>query len=210
VDPAKKIVSDGYDRVHQRYLELVASMGMQVREKYLTRIRGELPQGARLLELGCGTGVPMTRALARSYQVTGLEISAKQVVLARQSVPAASFIRGDMTRLGFATRSFDAAVSFYAITHVPRDEHMSVLAEVHRVLRPGGLLVITMGAGDSPDMVEADWLGAPMFFSHFDGATNEALVARAGFEIASAEDEWEAEEGTPVCFHWIVAKKVSR
>ena len=75
------------------------------------------------------------------------------------------------------------------------------------MLRPGGMLVATMGAGDSPDSVEQDWLGTPMFFSHFDGEKNVALVTNAGFDIISAEDEHEQEYDRPVCFRWIIARK---
>jgi hypothetical protein len=50
-------------------------------------------------------------------------------------------------------------------------------------LRPGGLLMATMGASDSPDIVEPDWLGVPMFFSHFDADTNREMVRRAGLDV---------------------------
>jgi hypothetical protein len=63
-----------------------------------------------------------------------------------------------------------------------------------------------MGSADNPDGIDEDWLGAPMFFSHFDGDRNGALVREAGFEIVSAEDERELEYGVPVSFRWVVAR----
>ncbi|MFN2164629.1 MAG: class I SAM-dependent methyltransferase, partial [Anaerolineae bacterium] len=203
----KRIFAEGYDRITRRYLALVKSMDPTVRQKYLAVLDAALTDRARVLELGCGAGVPITEHLARRYRVIGLDLSPGQLDIARRCVAAAEFVRGDMAALAFAGASFDAVVAFYAIIHVPRYEHSQVLAEACRVLRPGGLLVMTAGAGDSADMIEEDWLGAPMFFSHFDGQTTERLVSRAGFEIIESRDERELEYGVPVWFRWIVARK---
>jgi ubiquinone/menaquinone biosynthesis C-methylase UbiE len=206
MDKRKQIVALGYDVVNQNYLDLIESMGPVVRKKYLDLIVEYLPKGSRVLELGCGAGVPMTCHLARYFTVVGVDISREQLAIARTNVPAADFVLADMTKLSFPEETFDAVAAFYCITHVPRDEHRGLLDNIHRILKPGGLFVATMGAGDLPDSIE-DWLGAPMFFSHFDGETNKELVEKAGFKIISAEDEWECEYGRPVCFRWFVARK---
>jgi len=204
-DDPKTIVAAGYDRITANYLRLVESGGPAVRDRYLRVLHERLPHGARLLELGCGAGVPMTRALTAAFDVTAIDISANQIALARANAPRARLARADMTRLPVADTTFDALAAFYSTTHVPRAQHRALLAEIHRVLRPGALVVLTMGARDNPDDVEADWLGAPMFFSHFDGDTNTALVRAAGFTIVSSIDETELEFGNPVSFRWIVA-----
>jgi SAM-dependent methyltransferase len=182
-------------------------MPQNVREKYLNIVVEQLPEGALILELGCGAGTPMTKRLARDFKVIGLDISKGQLAQAVQNAPEADFIRADMTRLPFPEGKFDAVVAFYCITHVPRDEHIGLLRNIHRMLKPGGLLVVTMGSGDTPGYIESDWLGAPMFFSHYDGETNVKLVEEAGFNITSTENEPETEYGVPVCFRWIVARK---
>ncbi|MFI5179490.1 MAG: class I SAM-dependent methyltransferase [Vicinamibacterales bacterium] len=204
-DP-KQIVAGGYDRITKAYLRLVESMGPHVREKYLRALAESAPAGGRVLELGCGAGTPMTQALSARFRTIGLDISPNQLALARQYAPLASLLRGDMVRLPFRDRSFDAVAAFYSMTHVPRAEHASLLAGIARVLRPGGHAVLTMGSADNPDGIDEDWLGAPMFFSHFDGDRNVALVREAGFEIVSAEDERELEYGIPVSFRWVVAR----
>lgn len=203
----KKIVARGYDSITNDYLKLIDSMGLAVRDKYLKTLTDSLPAGARILELGCGVGIPMTKDLAGKFSVMGVDISKEQLLLAIKNVPEASFELADMTRLCFKDNAFDAVAAFYSITHVPRNEHFQLLADIYRILRSGGMLVATMGAGDLPDSVEQDWLGTPMFFSHFDGSRNEALVKKAGFNIISTADENELEHGRPVCFHWIVARK---
>jgi cyclopropane fatty-acyl-phospholipid synthase-like methyltransferase len=203
-DP-KRIVADGYDAIARRYLEWSGLEPAAERARQLARLLGLLPSGARVLELGCGAGVPVTRALAQRCQVTGVDISAAQIELARAHVPDAVFVQSDMATLDVAPRSFDAVVAFYALIHVPRAEHAALLARIYSWLRPGGLLFATMGAGESPAAVEPDWLGAPMYWSHFDAATNRALVRQAGFTLSSAEVVAEDEDGTPVQFLWVVA-----
>jgi ubiquinone/menaquinone biosynthesis C-methylase UbiE len=204
-DP-KTIVAAGYDRISRSYLRLVDSGGPAVRQKYLRIIRERVPAGARILELGCGAGAPMTRTLSAAYDVVALDISPNQLALARANAPAARLLRADMTRLPFAHASMDAVAAFYSTTHVPRAEHRSLLAEIRRVLRPRALVVLTTGFSDTPGYVDPDWLGAPMFFSHYDGDTNVALVRDAGFSIVSAQDELEYEFGVPVRFRWVVAR----
>jgi ubiquinone/menaquinone biosynthesis C-methylase UbiE len=207
LDNPKQIVARGFNSITQNYLKLVESMGPVVRDKYLRVLIDRLPAGARILELGCGAGVPMTQRLASHFKVVGVDISEEQLVLATRNVPEASFILADMTWLNFTDAAFDAVVAFYSITHVPRNEHFHLLTNIYRMLSPNGLLVATMGAGDLPDTVEPDWLGAPMFFSHFDGNTNVALISAVGFEIVSATDERDWDYDRPVCFRWIVACK---
>ena len=202
----KRIVAHGYDAITQNYLKLIENMGPRVREKYLTVVEQNLPDGSLVLEMGCGAGAPMTQRLVRHYRVIALDISREQLALAVRNVPEANFVLADMTRLPFRA-AFDAVIAFYSMTHVPRDEHVALLRDIYRLLRPGGLFVATMGHGDCHDVVEADWLGAPMFFSHFDGETNVRLVKEAGFNILTSEDEWEQEYGTPACFRWIVGRR---
>ena len=210
LDNPKQIVTDGYNSITRNYLKLVESGEPAIREKYLRFLIDSLPTGARILELGCGAGVPMTKRLVSHFKVIGVDISKEQLILASRNVPEVSFILGDMTQLSFTEATFDAVAAFYSITHVPRSEHSHLLGNIYRMLKPGGLLVATMGHGDLPDTIEPDWLGAPMFFSHFDGKTNVKLISEIGFEIVSATDEWEIECGRPVCFRWIVAQKPGR
>jgi|SRR5579884_533403 len=205
-DP-KRIVADGYDRIAERYAAWIGETLQGPRARYVALLRQRLPPAADVLELGCGTGVPTTRELAKRFAVTGVDISARSIALARRRVPGAGFVRADMARLTLPAASIDAVVAFYAITHVPRAEHGSLLREIARWLRPGGLLVATMGAGDDPGTVEADWLGAPMFFSAFDSATNRRLVTDAGLRLLGAEEITEDEDGVPVTFLWVAAEK---
>jgi cyclopropane fatty-acyl-phospholipid synthase-like methyltransferase len=206
-DDPKQIVADANHEVAPRYLAGSLITPEPARHEYLARLLDMLPPGAGVLELGCGAGVPVTQALARIGRVVGVDISSEQIALAERHVPDATFILSDMADLDFEAESFGAVVSFYALTHVPRGEHAELLGRIAGWLRPGGLLFATMGAGDAPDIVEPDWLGAPMFFSHYDADANRDMVRRAGLDILFADVAAEDEDGQTVEFLWIAARK---
>ena len=204
---AKRIVAEGYDAVAERYITWSAAIPDASRARYTQTLLDGLPEGAALLELGCGAGAPTTRALATRFAVTGVDISTRQIALARELVPAATFIQSDMTALDFPPASFDGVAAFFSLIHVPREEQAPLLARIASWLRPGGLFVASMGVRDNEGDVEEDWLGAPMYFSHYDAATNRSLVQRASLRIVSANEETQVEDGQPVTFLWIVAYK---
>lgn len=206
IDP-KQLVQDSYDRIAERYLEWTLQDADGMREKYVGLLLNELPQGAPILELGCGAGVPATRMLVQRFQVTGVDISARQLELARQNVPPARFIQADMAALDLPPGSYDGILALFAIFHIPRDEQPQLLNKIAGWLRPGGLLIITMGTQSSAGGVEDDWLGAPMYWSTYDSETNVRIVKEAGLDIIRAEIETTEEFGETVRFLWIVARK---
>lgn len=205
-DP-KKLVQAGYDVVAGEYAGWAGRIEDPVRRHWVDFLLENLPQSASLLDLGCGNGLPSTRELAGRFTVTGVDISARQLELARRNVPNATFLQAEMSQLDFLPQSFEAVTAFFSIIHLPRNEQPGLFRAIQGWLRPGGYLVVVMGAADSPEDVDPDWLGAPMYWSHFDSATNIAMIGDAGFEIVSAQEETISEDGLPVTFLWAVARK---
>ena len=206
LDP-KQVVQEGYDRIAERHLEWSPTVRSEERARYTSGLLNELPAGATVLDLGCGTGVPTTQELARRFKVTGVDISQRHITLARQNVPEAQFIQADITQLDFPPASFDAIAAFYSLIHVPRQEQPKLLRDIASWLRPGGLLVATMGAHSVKREFEEDFLGARMFWSSFDSETNKRLVKETGLHIMSAQEETAMEFGAPVTFLWVIAQK---
>ena len=130
MDP-KRLVADGYDRIAEAYAAWVESDSTTLRDSHLGLLEAQLPAGARILDLGCASGVPVARRLAARFQVTGVDISERQVALARRNVPTASFVHGDMAAQEFEDARFDAVVAFFSIFHLPRDEHAALFEAVH-------------------------------------------------------------------------------
>jgi ubiquinone/menaquinone biosynthesis C-methylase UbiE len=205
-DP-KRLVASGYDGITGSYLSRYGAS--TVRDHWLAELLKRLPAqgGARVLDLGCGAGIPVARALATAgYTVIGVDGSAGQLSLARDHVPAAEFIHADMTAVEFPALSFDAVAAFYSITHVPRSRHDGLLRRVAGWLKPGGLLVASLGAEALSDW-SGEWLGTEMFFSHYDSETNLALLRGAGFAIDRSEVMDQDNEHAR--FLWVVARTTS-
>jgi cyclopropane fatty-acyl-phospholipid synthase-like methyltransferase len=205
-DPRTELVGRGYDAMGERFAEWRDRIAGDPRREWEAELVSRLHDGARVLELGCGAGVPDTQRLASRFQVTGVDISVEQVRRARAAVPQAEFVRADFTALELEPASFDAVVSFYAFNHVPRELLAPTFARIHRWLALGGVLMTALGTTDTQAW-NGDWLGAPTFFSSFPPETNTRLVREAGFEILRDELVTFREPDGDVTFQWVLAMR---
>jgi 2-polyprenyl-3-methyl-5-hydroxy-6-metoxy-1,4-benzoquinol methylase len=211
-EPHRRTVESGYDQMAEQYLA-TKDPEDPLALRALEDLASLLPSQAAVLDLGCGAGVPVTRWLAdRGFAVTGVDVSAKQLQLARTFVPDGTFIKADMTEVDFGPESFDAVAAFHSIIHVPRTEHPALLESIHRWLRPGGALLATMTVADYEGRDE-DWegWGAPMVWSHYGRDVNVAMLREAGFEIRYAEARTGGGTGDETeTWLWVLARKRSR
>jgi SAM-dependent methyltransferase len=207
-DP-KRIVEEGYDRLAPRFEEWSSGADTVV-PWFLDEILQRLPAGADVLELGCGSG-PVAAVLADGRSYTGVDLSDGQLARARARLPDETFVKADLTQIEFPEGSFDAVVSFFVFNHVPRSEQGPTFGHIFQWLRPGGRFMLSLGAGQSDDEVEEDWLGVPMFFASFEPDANERLLLDAGFELELSETRSQFEEGQgEATFHWVIARKPKR
>ena len=100
----------------------------------------------RILDAGCGSG-GMTRFLARRGRVTGIDLAPEALGYARRR-GLTSLARASVGQLPFRSASFDVVTSFDVLYHLNVDDDLMALAELHRVLRPGGVLLIRLPAYD--------------------------------------------------------------
>jgi predicted TPR repeat methyltransferase len=202
----KEIVARGYDAIALRYAEWAGKVDSPAL-KWLRELDARLPDGANVLELGCGRGVPGTRELARRHRVTGVDISAVQIELARHHVPEASFVHADACELDIATGSLDAVVALFVFGHVPADEQRDLIGRIAVWLDEGGLLLATFGAGKPGEEVAQDWLGAPMFFASLGGNAYLPLLRECGLEPLHEQVVVQHEPGHgEIAFHWVLAQ----
>lgn len=193
-DP-KDTVRRGYDALSHRYDQ--AFGGDTKYRPWIADLLGRLPEAAAVLDLGCGSGVPVARDLAAAgHRVRGVDISGVQIARARARVPAAEFVRADAAALDLPEGSLDAVVCLYALIHLPLAEQPALLDRIGRWLRPGGTLLATTGhrAWTGTD---GDWLGGgvPMWWSQGDVADYRAWITGAGLVVAAEEFVPEGEVG---------------
>jgi SAM-dependent methyltransferase len=167
----RDLVRRGYDAISEAYRSddgQAASTSAEDVTRYhgwVTELAELLPPAARVLDLGCGAGIPATRELAEhGLEVIGVDFSAVQLQRARRLVPAARLLQADIATLHLAPASLDAVVSFYALIHVPLADQQALLPRLRDWLRPGGYLLAIVGAGRWTGT--EDYLGAPMFWDH--------------------------------------------
>lgn len=137
---------------------------------WVDELAGLLPLPARVLDLGCGAGIPATRELAeRGLQVLGVDFSEVQLRRARSLVPNAGLVQADMTDFSLRPGSLDAVVSFYALIHVPLADQRALFPRIRGWLRSGGYALVIVGAQRWTGTEQ--YLGTPMFWDHADADT---------------------------------------
>ena len=203
-DPRTALVGAGYDAMADRWEQWSSSITDDPRGEWLQRLIERLPEGAVVVELGCGNGTSETRELAQRFDVTGVDLSEAQLRRARSRVPQATFVRGDLTSIEFPACSLDAVCAFYVLNHVPRELLPELFARVHTWLRPGGLFLATLGASDLEGW-QGEWLGVPMYFSGYEPSRNRELLS--SFELVGDEVVTIAEPEGDVSFHWVLARR---
>ena len=202
MDP-RQLVADAYDRIADDYLRRFGNS--QTKERWAGELILRTTPGARILDLGCGAGVPLARRLAaEGFAVTGVDGSARQIELARVNVPGAEFVQSDMTTVRFADEAFAAVAAFYSLNHVPRALYAALFRAIHDWLQPGGVFVGNLGATDEAGWT-GEWLGAQTFFSGHDPQVVLDLFGVAGFELESYEMDADRQDDGD--FLWIIARR---
>lgn len=135
------------------------------------------------MDAGCGAGIPISQILSEKFEVIGVDFSESQVELAKKNVSNATFICQDMTKLDFPENTFDGICSYYAIIHIPREEHQALLSNFQKILRPNGLALLCLGAENLVDDIDEDYLGTRMYWSHYDSETYLKILKDFGFSI---------------------------
>ena len=198
-----------YDALASRYDAWSGALWPDVREAWVNKVGAIVEPGARVVELGCGTGVPVGRWLASRYGYTGVDASPGMLAQARRQLGTGSLVQADMETVTFEPGSLGAVVAFYSFIHVPRERHAALFAAIASWLRPGGVFVASLHSRDDPNGFDPDWLGSgPMRWTGFDRDTNARLLDAAGLEIVESEVVEQVEpDGCVIHPFWLIARK---
>jgi len=137
-------IADHYERNAHAFDE--ARRKNFVEQPWLDRFLLAVPKGGRVLDLGCGAGEPIARYLIdRDRRLTGVDVSAAMIALARTRFARHEWICADMREVSLDTR-FHGVVAWDSLFHLPPEAQGEVLARVADLLEPGGALLFNTGS----------------------------------------------------------------
>jgi SAM-dependent methyltransferase len=145
---AKDIAAD-YDRIADEYARHIYAelAGKPFDRDQLDRF-ATLVDGGRVCDVGCGPGQVARYLHERGCDVFGIDLSPRMVELAARLNPGIEFRVNDLRSLELADATLAGIVCFYSLIHLRRDQLAGALAELRRVLRPGGALLLALHEGD--------------------------------------------------------------
>ena len=175
-----------YDRVADEYVRRIFDelrhkpLDRQLLDRFAASVRDVGPA----CDLGCGPGHVARYLHEHGVQVCGVDLSVELVERAHRLTPGIEFRQGDMMALDIPDGTWAGVAAFYSIIHIPRGDMARALSELRRVLRPGGLLLVSFHIGDDTIHFD-DWWGHKVCvdFFFFRSAEIAGYLTSVGFEI---------------------------
>jgi len=127
----------------------IPHLGARLRAFHLNQLLHQLHGKLKILDAGCGIGLNTFLMAKKGFQIAGIDNDPEKISLAKKMLkhlnfPRTSFALQDITNMKFARESFDAIICFEVLEHVKEDN--LALSEVSRVLKKGGLLLLSVPA----------------------------------------------------------------
>jgi SAM-dependent methyltransferase len=175
-----------YDRVAEEYAARIAGelAGKPIDRALLACFVEQVGGLGLIADIGCGPGHVAAYMHELGAQVVGIDLSPEMVAIAQQRSPDISFEQGSMLALAQPDASWGGIVALYSLIHLPQDERPRALAEFHRVLRPGGLLLLAFHMGDEQRHLD-EWWGQEVSLDiwFLQPHEIESLLRDAGFTV---------------------------
>ncbi|PRY33796.1 class I SAM-dependent methyltransferase [Umezawaea tangerina] len=178
-----------YDTVAEDYAEVVKGLfanfplGRHLLAAFAELVRGD--GGGPIADVGCGPGQVTALLSSLGVQAFGVDLSPNMVGIARRTYPDLRFEVGSMTALDVPDGELGGVVAWWSIFHVPREELPGVLDGFHRVLAPGGRLLVGFHVGDERLSPRSAYGGHPVSYTvdlHRPEAMAD-LLGESGFEV---------------------------
>ncbi|APU43620.1 class I SAM-dependent methyltransferase [Streptomyces sp. NPDC056254] len=177
----RKSAAEVFDALGERYEEVFGRVPGQI--EALDWLTARLPGRARVLDVGSGTGRPTAETLVRAgCDVTGIDVSAAMVALARARVPGARFEQADVRTYTPPPGGFDAVCSFFPLLVMDQPEVAAALDRMASWTAPGGYFVMATVPGDIRGL-DIEWMGHEVTVSSLSTEDHLTRLADRGLEV---------------------------
>jgi SAM-dependent methyltransferase len=177
-------IRTSYDTVAVSYAELVQDGAPAEPECFdlFAQLATSDGDGA-VLDIGCGPGRTTGLLHDRGLRVIGMDLSPGMIEVARRDHPDLDFRVGSMTALGLPDASLSGVLSWWSVIHLPRDVVPTAFAEFHRVLAPGGILLLGFHVGEETTHKTTGYGGHPMniYVHRWTAPALSEIAVAAGF-----------------------------
>jgi len=139
-------------------------------------------QNGRLVDVGCGTGRDMAWFESKGITVTGIDLSMGMLVYARENV-LGDLVSMNMRNLGFCDAYFDGVWCCASLLHLPKTEAAYALQEMHHILKPDGMLILSIQEGNSENWEDGFVPDVKRFFARYQADEMRNILSTKGFSI---------------------------
>lgn len=156
--------------------------GRSLAEKaWLDRFASLLPQGASILDIGCGSGEPIAGYfIGNGYDVTGIDASLPLIELCRARFPEKLWVVADMRKLALGRR-FDGLIAWHSFFHLNAEDQRRMFAIFRQHANDGAALMFTAGPGQGEAI--GTFQGKPLYHASLSREEYESLLAAHGFRL---------------------------
>lgn len=205
---------DGYDATASAYAAHFDHYldGKPIERAMLVAFAGLVQATANraVADIGCGTGITTAMLHDAGVVPTGIDLSPNMIELARQRNVGLEFSVGSMTDLDLPDDGFGGVCAWYSTIHVPDEYLPQAFSEFHRVLAPGGFVLLAFQVGDRPrHLTEAFGTPVDLLFHRRRPADVASELAVAGLQVYAQtvrEADDDGMESTPQAV--LIARKI--
>lgn len=174
-----------YDAIASQW-DAVRTILSPAEARLLTLLSEQLSPGARVLDLGCGTGRPIAEYLAqRRFRVTGVDQSQNMLDLARRRLPEHDWVLAAIETYS-PMQEFAAVVAWDSMLHIPQSEHVGIFATVRACLSVGGRFALTVGGSEHAAFTDT-MFGQQFAYDSHPPEVAMGLLRTAGFDVLHSE-----------------------
>lgn len=157
--------------------------GGLMEQSWLDRFRALMPPNGSILDIGCGSAVPIARYLIETgHSVTGVDTSATFIGLCRDRYPAQEWLLADMRTLALA-RAFEGILAWDSFFHLTPDDQRKMFPVFRQHAAVGAVLMFTSGPAHGEAI--GDFEGEPLYHGSLDPAEYRSLLDQHGFQVIS-------------------------